>query len=44
MRRREPIRLNGKDTVLGILVEMAFTVGLILLAAVITLLVGWGVR
>jgi hypothetical protein len=44
MPKREPVAVTGRQAALGILVEVAFAVAMMLVAAVIALLVAWGVR
>lgn len=44
MRKREPLRLNWRDTGLGLLTEVAYVGALLLMAALAALLVARGVR
>lgn len=44
MRKQESLGLNWRDTSLGILTEVAYVLTIIAVAAVLSVLVDWGVR
>jgi flagellar biogenesis protein FliO len=44
MRKRESVRVTARQAASGILVEVAFVAGAMLIAALIALFVAWGVR